>query len=268
MANDSGRPFTGHGVNKGRRSGSPAPARTPAEEGVTRICVIGAGPRGISVVERLCANAGLPYLRERRYAVHLIDPFPSGGQVWRTGQRAELLMNTVASQITLFCDESVVCVGPVVPGPSLHQWATLLEELGPGGLPADVRREAAALGPDAYPTRRLYGHYLMWVLDRLIGGAPPTSPSRSITPRPWRCATHRAAGVRRWSRWTGAARSPSWTRWSWPRATYRWNTRRASVSSAGTRGATGSSTSHRPTRPTSTSPVSGRAGRPGCWGWG
>ncbi|MFE3389614.1 FAD/NAD(P)-binding protein [Streptomyces anulatus] len=173
MANDSGRPFTGHGVDKGRRSGSPAPARTPAEEGVTRICVIGAGPRGISVVERLCANAGLPYLRERRYAVHLIDPFPSGGQVWRTGQRAELLMNTVASQITLFCDESVVCAGPVVPGPSLHQWATLLEELGSGGLPADVRREAAALGPDAYPTRRLYGHYLMWVLDRLIDGAPP-----------------------------------------------------------------------------------------------
>src|SRR5690606_6912077 len=105
-----------------------------------------------------CANAGLPYARERRYAVHLVDPFPDGGQVWRTGQRAELLMNTVASQITLYCDESVDCAGPVVPGPSLHQWAALLEELGSGGLPADVRREAAALGPDAYPTRRLYGH--------------------------------------------------------------------------------------------------------------
>ncbi|MFI6551806.1 FAD/NAD(P)-binding protein [Streptomyces griseus] len=190
MPNDSARPFTGQETDEGRTVGDPASASStaasasasastaasasaPADEGVTRIGVVGAGPRGISVVERLCANAGLPYARERRYAVHLVDPFPDGGQVWRTGQRAELLMNTVASQITLYCDESVDCAGPVVPGPSLHQWAALLEELGSGGLPADVRREAAALGPDAYPTRRLYGHYLMWVLDRLRRGAPP-----------------------------------------------------------------------------------------------
>ncbi|MFF8608444.1 FAD/NAD(P)-binding protein [Streptomyces sp. NPDC015346] len=157
-----------------------------AREEITRICVIGAGPRGLSVVERLCANSRLPRWQGRRFAVHLVDPRGPGGQVWRTDQSAELLMNTVASQITLFADDSVDCAGPVVPGPSLHQWAALLDDLAsPGSLPEEDRREAQALGPDTYPTRRLYGHYLEWVLDRLRRHAP-----RNIT-----LTVHRATAV-------------------------------------------------------------------------
>ncbi|MFF8277570.1 FAD/NAD(P)-binding protein [Streptomyces lateritius] len=153
---------------------------------MTRICVIGAGPRGLSVVERLCANSRLPQWQGRRFAVHLVDPRGAGGQVWRTDQNAELLMNTVASQITLFSDDSVDCAGPVVPGPSLHQWAALLDDLAPpGALPEEDRREAQALGPDTYPTRRLYGHYLEWVLAWLRRHAP-----RNIT-----LTVHRATAV-------------------------------------------------------------------------
>ncbi|MBT2440137.1 FAD/NAD(P)-binding protein [Streptomyces sp. ISL-36] len=157
-----------------------------AREETTRICVIGAGPRGLSVVERLCAHSRLPQWQGRRFAVHLVDPRGPGGRVWRADQNAELLMNTVASQITLFSDDSVDCAGPVVPGPSLHQWAALVDDLtSPGELPEEDRREAQRLGPDAYPTRRLYGHYLAWVLAWLRRHAP-----RNIT-----ITVHRATAV-------------------------------------------------------------------------
>ncbi|WP_158845584.1 FAD/NAD(P)-binding protein [Saccharothrix deserti] len=135
------------------------------------ICVIGAGPRGLSVVERLCANADVT---RGRVVVHLIDPYvDSGGRVWRTDQPGELLMNTIASQVTLFTDDSVECVGPIVPGPSLYDWATGLRLVGEfDDYPENVRREARELTPDSYPSRAFYGHYLKWVLRHLEVNAP------------------------------------------------------------------------------------------------
>ncbi|GLZ35013.1 hypothetical protein Lesp02_72000 [Lentzea sp. NBRC 105346] len=111
-----------------------------------RICIIGAGPRGTSVLERICANRSEPGVE-----VHLIDPYPPGaGSVWRTDQSGHLLMNTVASQVSLFTDDSVDCEGPIVTGPSLYEWAY------------------PELGPDEYPTRAMYGRYLEWVFARLV----------------------------------------------------------------------------------------------------
>ncbi|GLZ39767.1 FAD/NAD(P)-binding protein [Actinokineospora sp. NBRC 105648] len=125
---------------------------------VRAVCVVGAGPRGLSVVERLCANADGPLV------VHLVDPFVRrGGRVWSTAQPASLLMNTIASQVSMFTDASVVCAGPIVPGPSLYEWARAL----PAGYPAEIVAEASALTPNSYPTRAFYGHYLDWVLDRI-----------------------------------------------------------------------------------------------------
>ncbi|HEV7649821.1 MAG TPA: FAD/NAD(P)-binding protein [Actinophytocola sp.] len=136
-----------------------------------RICLIGAGPRGTSVLERLCANASGT---GQRVVVDVVDPAPAGpGAVWRPDQSPELLMNTVTSQVSLFTDESVPCAGPIVPGPSLHEWARMLcaGEIG-GDHPDLCRAEAARLGPDDYPTRGFYGHYLEWVVERLVATAP------------------------------------------------------------------------------------------------
>ncbi|MET8980062.1 FAD/NAD(P)-binding protein [Streptomyces sp. NPDC004539] len=130
------------------------------------VCVIGVGPRGLSVLERICAGASGT---GRPVAVHLVDPCPPGpGAVWRTGQPSELLMNTVASQVTLFTDDSVRCAGPVVPGPSLYEWACTLT----GDQPGHIREEARRLGPDTYPTRAFHGHYLEWVLRHLLRTLP------------------------------------------------------------------------------------------------
>ncbi|MGW0596892.1 FAD/NAD(P)-binding protein [Streptomyces sp. NPDC002776] len=121
------------------------------------VAVVGAGPRGTSVLERLCASAPELLPPGARLTVHVVDPAPPGpGRVWRTAQSPELLMNTVASQVTLFTDDSVDCSGPLRPGPSLHEWA------------------AGALGPDEYPTRAHYGRYLEWVFARTVREAPPT----------------------------------------------------------------------------------------------
>lgn len=136
------------------------------------------GPRGLSVLERLCANERKSPSRDA-VTVHVVDPYPPGaGRVWRTAQSRHLLMNTVASQITLFTDDSVRIEGPVESGPSLYEWArspALLshpDEDPPGDHDERVRAEARALGPDDYPTRAFYGHYLEAVHRYLTAGAP------------------------------------------------------------------------------------------------
>lgn len=52
-------------------------------------------------------------------------------------------MNTVTSQVTLYTDETVVCSGPIRPGPTLYEWA-----------------DDPNMGPDDYASREHYGHYL------------------------------------------------------------------------------------------------------------
>ncbi|MFF3347068.1 FAD/NAD(P)-binding protein [Streptomyces sp. NPDC002779] len=136
--------------------------------------LIGSGPRGLSVVERLCANArAMP--EGSTVHVHVVDPYPPGaGKVWRTDQSRHLLMNTVAGQISVFTDTSVDLRGPLEPGPSLHEWA---EALHAGRLrhdcPPHVLDEARQLGPDTYPTRAFYGRYLRWAYRHVVDNAPP-----------------------------------------------------------------------------------------------
>ncbi|WP_067226135.1 FAD/NAD(P)-binding domain-containing protein [Streptomyces sp. NBRC 109706] len=141
------------------------------------VCIVGTGPRGLSVLERVCAN-------ERKspshpaVTVHVVDPYPPGpGRVWRTDQSRLLLMNTVASQVTVYTDDSVVMDGPVEAGPSLHEWAA---DLAKRADAPEVRArcseatlaEARRLGPDAYPTRAFYGDYLTDAFRAIVQGAP------------------------------------------------------------------------------------------------
>ncbi|WP_228080566.1 FAD/NAD(P)-binding protein [Streptomyces profundus] len=141
------------------------------------VCIVGTGPRGLSVLERVCAN-------ERKspghqaVTVHIVDPYqPGPGKVWRTDQSRHLLMNTVASQVTVYTDDSVVMDGPVEVGPSLHEWAA---DLAKRADAPEVRArhseqtlsEARRLGPDAYPTRAFFGDYLADAFQTIADGAP------------------------------------------------------------------------------------------------
>lgn len=145
------------------------------------LAVVGAGPRGTSVVERLCASAPELLAPGRSLTVHVVDQDPPGaGRVWRTEQSGELLMNTVASQVTLFTDDSVEAEGPIRPGPSLHEWCarTAAARTAPGAAPGTAHAPASgpahapAPGPDDYPTRALYGAYLEWFFGEVVRTAP------------------------------------------------------------------------------------------------
>ncbi|MCX4458638.1 FAD/NAD(P)-binding protein (plasmid) [Streptomyces sp. NBC_01340] len=137
------------------------------------LCIIGAGPRGLSVLERLCANERAEPAHSA-VTVHVVEPFePGAGAVWRTDQSRHLLMNTVASQITVHTDASSRIEGPVEPGPSLAEWAkSLVLTDSATGRDDQTLAEARDLNPDSYPTRALYGSYLADMFQRVVRGAP------------------------------------------------------------------------------------------------
>lgn len=140
-----------------------------------RIGIVGMGPRGLSVLERLCANERVTP-QHSRITVHVVDPAaPGAGQVWRTDQSRHLLMNTVTSQITVYTDASSQIDGPIEPGPSLWEWTASLTEHSTQHSTrhdAETLAEARALGPNSYPTRAFYGSYLRDCFRRIVAGAP------------------------------------------------------------------------------------------------
>ncbi|MCQ4208091.1 FAD/NAD(P)-binding protein [Streptomyces longispororuber] len=116
------------------------------------LVIVGAGPRGTGVLERIAANS--PDLGgELALDVHLVDPFPpGGGRIWRQEQSPLLWMNSQAQDVTMFTDDTVQLGGPVLPGPALHEWA---------GIDGRV-----------FADRRSQGDYLRWVYEKAVAGLP------------------------------------------------------------------------------------------------
>ena len=108
--------------------------RTSTETPAT-VVFVGGGPRTVGLLERFAASAP-ELLGGRGVHIHVVDPYPvGGGRIWRRNQSRLLWMNSMTSDVTIFTDSSVVCDGPIVPGPDLATWAngvgaTLLEEAG------------------------------------------------------------------------------------------------------------------------------------------
>ncbi|GAA2262384.1 adenylate cyclase [Streptomyces ruber] len=117
------------------------------------LVIVGAGPRGTGLLERIAANAPELYA-DAGLDVHLVDPHPPGaGRVWRRAQSPLLWANSEAQDITMFTDETVDMAGPVRPGPTLHEWA--------------------AVDGRSFSDRRLLGSYLTWVYERTVAALPP-----------------------------------------------------------------------------------------------
>ncbi|MDO9398958.1 MAG: FAD/NAD(P)-binding protein [Herbiconiux sp.] len=156
----------------------PAPATGSAASGAVSLAVIGAGPRGAGVLERLAANAGELWPAGVPLVVHLVDPHPAGpGRIWRLDQSPLLKLNSMAADVTMFTDESSTVEGPVRPGPSLVEWA---EQVRQGSIrvtgprpDAALRAELEHLGPASFPTRRLQSLYLRWFFERAVAALPP-----------------------------------------------------------------------------------------------
>ncbi|MEV0207669.1 FAD/NAD(P)-binding protein [Streptomyces sp. NPDC050788] len=116
------------------------------------LVIVGAGPRGTGLIERIAANAPELYAGSG-LDIHLVDPYPPGsGRIWRAAQSPLMWMNSHAEDITMFTDETVAMEGPVVGGPTLHEWA---------GIDGRV-----------FADRRLQGSYLRWVHERAVAALP------------------------------------------------------------------------------------------------
>ncbi|MFF4397909.1 FAD/NAD(P)-binding protein [Streptomyces sp. NPDC001480] len=116
------------------------------------LVIVGAGPRGTGLLERIAANAPELYAGTG-LDIHLVDPHPPGaGRIWRAAQSPLLWMNSHAEDVTMFTDETVEMAGPVREGPTLHEWAGL-----------DGR---------TFADRRIQGDYLRWVYDRAVADLP------------------------------------------------------------------------------------------------
>jgi uncharacterized NAD(P)/FAD-binding protein YdhS len=136
-----------------------------------QVAVIGAGPRGISVVERVLAGY-LALAPDERPAlgITILDPFnPGPGHVWRTGQSRLFLMNTPSLFPTVVPAGATAAELAASPtGLSFDQWRILMTAPDTdAGLTAGDREELAALTPGAFPSRAIYGRYLEWTYARL-----------------------------------------------------------------------------------------------------
>ncbi|OLZ72643.1 adenylate cyclase [Streptomyces sp. IMTB 2501] len=118
-----------------------------------QLVIVGAGPRGTGLLERIAANAPELYAGSG-LDIHLVDPYPpGGGRIWRQAQSPLLWMNSHAEDITMFTDETVTMAGPVRGGPTLHEWA--------------------GLDGSTFADRQLQGRYLRWVYERARADLPP-----------------------------------------------------------------------------------------------
>ena len=146
---------------------SPRLATSPSEE-VATVVFVGGGPRTVGLLDRFAASAE-ELLGGRPVEVHVVDPYPAGGgRIWRREQSRLLWMNSMASDVTIFTDESVECEGPITPGPDLATWvagegAVILEKAGLD-LP----------GPMDFPPRLVQAEYLAWVWERVVRDLPAT----------------------------------------------------------------------------------------------
>ncbi|MEU0508131.1 FAD/NAD(P)-binding protein [Amycolatopsis sp. NPDC006125] len=117
------------------------------------LAVIGVGPRGLSVLERLVVRLAAAPRPVTIWAVEPVEPGP--GRVWRTRQSGWYATNATAGELTAHSPDSPF------PGRDFAAWS--------------------AVAPHEYPSRRHYGAYLRETFHRLCAEAPDGVEIRPVT---------------------------------------------------------------------------------------
>ena len=144
------------------------------------IAIVGAGPRGISITERIAAYLGD---RSEALTLHIIDDAQLGaGRIWETDQTRTLCMNTLAGAVTLFTEPGATISAPVLEGPTMYEWIQALRgeknhpliDASGASLPEHYNEELRASRPESNPSRALYGEYLRWTWKVALAQLPDT----------------------------------------------------------------------------------------------
>ena len=144
------------------------------------IAIVGLGPRGLTVLERVLEHAGR-LAHGVKLCIDVFDAGDGGQGVHRAKQPDHLLINTVASQVTMFAPSSVAGGES---GVSLVQWAQRSGYRRVGERFERVEPEAGEDGEDGesngvpiteadHLPRSLLGEYLSWVYRRVVSKMPP-----------------------------------------------------------------------------------------------
>lgn len=134
-----------------------------------KVAIIGSGPRGMSVLERMAAHL-IEADNGEPVEIFLIDDVNIGtGRIWQTEQSHFLLMNTIAPEVSAF--SGFWDGGEVRPGngPSFAQWWQAHR---------DDYSEYGGYGP-----RAIYGEYLLFVLATVERTLPPSVALHKVTAR-------------------------------------------------------------------------------------
>ncbi|WP_432721123.1 FAD/NAD(P)-binding protein [Jeongeupia wiesaeckerbachi] len=145
------------------------PEHTNTNAPLHRIAIIGSGPRGLAVMERLAAILSQAHTDPLRLHIHLIDANQVGcGRIWRTDQPDWYLMNTVADEVSAF--SGTADGGPARPGagPSLALW---WRDTDPGTY----------TGPNSYASRARYGRYMQFVFGSVVAALQGRAQLHQLT---------------------------------------------------------------------------------------
>lgn len=156
------------------------PVSTTPTYGRVRVAVVGAGPKGTIMVNRLCSYAAST-AGALDLEIDVVDPFvPGAGRVWRVDQAWSLLMNTTAAEATVFPPRPSDLTGP-----SVHEWAVMARKGLIARLSPRCREYAAAVDPQTAVPRAFYGAYLEWAFRFLVRRAQGVA----------RIRTHRGSAI-------------------------------------------------------------------------
>ncbi|MFJ3487554.1 FAD/NAD(P)-binding protein [Pseudomonas sp. NPDC090202] len=129
----------------------------PVDKPLIRVGIVGCGSRGLTVLERLCA---LATDSGQALEIHAYDPHRPGPGLHSVEQPEYLMLNTVASQISMFPDQAALAGFSGRPGPNFHEWCLRFK--------ASERLVRA----NEFLPRRWLGEYLAWTWDEVLRGLP------------------------------------------------------------------------------------------------
>jgi glutamate mutase epsilon subunit len=156
-----------------------AALEAPAEP--YRVAIVGSGPRGLAVAERIAARLAETPPAGREVEISLIDRVQVGaGRVWRPEQSPHLLMNTACGEVTMFSGPSDGGPARAGAGPTLAEWWATHRDDFPG--------------PNSYAPRAVYGEYLNFYLEAIAASLPYPANLRRVTAEV--TSVHRTGG--RW----------------------------------------------------------------------
>lgn len=135
----------------------------------TVLTIIGMGPRGISVLERIAHHVRSESLNQK-LVVNLVDPGECGQGTHSARQPHHLLTNTLANQVTIFPPDTAATHADRL---SFGEWARMAgyRKFGSACYPTG-ETAGEEINDQHYLPRHLLGQYFTWAFDRIAESLP------------------------------------------------------------------------------------------------